>query len=148
MALVGDNGVGKSTLVRCIAHDIDADGGAITVAGAPHGRTPAEVRAQGIAVVHQDPALCENLDVTANLFLGRETGGWLLAESDMRLQARQLLRDVHVAIDDVAAPLRALSGGQQRSVALARAMVDTPDLLVLDEPTSALPVAQGTRSSG
>jgi signal transduction histidine kinase/ABC-type multidrug transport system ATPase subunit len=142
VALVGDNGVGKSTVVRCIAHDIAADGGTITVSGAPHGRTPAEVRAQGIAVVHQHPALCGNLDVTANLFLGRERGRWLLAGADMRLRAERLLSDLHIAIDDVEAPLGGLSGGQQRSVALARAMVDLPQLVVLDEPTAALPAEQ------
>ncbi|MGH8884793.1 MAG: ATP-binding cassette domain-containing protein [Egibacteraceae bacterium] len=142
VALVGENGAGKSTLVKCIARAIAADAGSVLIGGAPLGATPADVQAQGVSVVWQDLALCDNLDVVANLFLGREHGRFALANAVMDAEARRLLDELGIHLGDLYRPVATLSGGQRQAVALARAMLEPPRLLVLDEPTAALGVSE------
>lgn len=142
VALVGENGAGKSTLVRCLAGDLMPDAGEVRIDGGPLGRSPAEVAAQDVAVVWQDLAMCEDLDVVANLFLGRERRGLFLSEVRMHREAREILGRLGLAIPDLTRPLRTLSGGQRQLVAIARALHDDPRLMILDEPTSNLAVAQ------
>ncbi|WP_433679002.1 ATP-binding cassette domain-containing protein [Nocardia sp. CA-119907] len=144
VALVGDNGAGKSTLVKVISGAIVADEGEITFAGAPVRITrPQDAQALGITTVFQDLALCDNLDVVANLHLGTETRTLsVLSEIAMERGARDLLRSLDVKIKDVRAPVSALSGGQRQSVAIARALLGQPKMVILDEPTAALGVEQ------
>ncbi|WP_433521057.1 ATP-binding cassette domain-containing protein [Nocardia pseudovaccinii] len=144
VALVGDNGAGKSTLVKVISGVIGADEGEITFAGTPAriGR-PQDAQALGITTVFQDLALCDNLDVVANLHLGTETRKMsVLSEIAMERSARDLLRSLDVKIKDVRAPVSSLSGGQRQSVAIARALLGQPKMVILDEPTAALGVEQ------
>lgn len=143
-ALVGDNGAGKSTLVKAIAGVEAADSGTVEWEGAPVriGR-PHDAQDLGIATVYQDLALCDNLDVVANLFLGREAGFLtVLDEVAMERRARQLLDSLSIRIPSVRVPVAALSGGQRQVVAIARALIGEPDLVILDEPTAALGVEQ------
>jgi signal transduction histidine kinase/ABC-type multidrug transport system ATPase subunit len=143
VALVGENGTGKSTLVKCIARAAVEDEGSVFIGGVPLGATQAEVQAQGVSVVWQDLALCDNLDVVANLFLGREHHGrFALANTVMHAQARQLLDGLGIRFDDLNQPVATLSGGQRQALALARAMLEPPQLLVLDEPTASLGVSE------
>ena len=144
VALVGDNGAGKSTLVKVISGVITADGGAIEFLGElVHVQRPADAQALGITTVFQDLALCENLDVVANLHLGNEDRKWsVLGEVRMERRARDLLRSLDVKIPDVRVPVALLSGGQRQSVAIARALLGMPRLVILDEPTAALGVEQ------
>ena len=144
VALVGDNGAGKSTLVKIISGVYQPDGGSITFAGehvSVHG--PNGAQALGISTVFQDLALCDNLDVVANLFLGQERtrGGWL-DEVTMEQEAWRLLRSLSAKIPSVRIPIAALSGGQRQTVAIARSLVGKPKIVMLDEPTAALGVAQ------
>jgi D-xylose transport system ATP-binding protein len=149
LALVGDNGAGKSTTIRTIAGAGPADHGRITFDGRPVViDSPKVASSLGIATVYQDLALCDNLSVAANLFLGREparTGaGWAgwLDERAMQARAAELLSTLSVSLDDVRRPVASLSGGQRQSVAIARALLGAPRLVILDEPTAALGVAQ------
>ncbi|MFD0403311.1 ATP-binding cassette domain-containing protein [Kitasatospora sp. NPDC127121] len=144
LALVGDNGAGKSTLVKTIAGVHPVDEGTITWHGEPVRLTrPQDAQALGIATVYQDLALCDNLDVIANLFLGREKRRHgLLDEVAMEQHARELLDTLAIRIPDVRTPVAALSGGQRQVVAIARALVGEPALVILDEPTAALGVEQ------
>ncbi len=144
VALVGDNGAGKSTLVKTIAGVHPIDEGTITWEGRPVriGR-PQDAQALGVATVYQDLALCDNLDVVANLFLGRELRrNGVLDEVAMERRAKELLDTLSIRIPSVRIPIAALSGGQRQVVAIARALVGDPRIVILDEPTAALGVEQ------
>jgi D-xylose transport system ATP-binding protein len=146
MALVGDNGAGKSTLIKCVAGTHSADSGEILFEGKPvsiHG--PKDSAKLGIEVVYQDLALCDNLDVVQNMYLGREEHNWFqqLNESAMELQTATTLKSLAVTtIRSIRQPVATLSGGQRQSVAVARAVMWNSKLVILDEPTAALGVAQ------
>ena len=144
VALVGDNGAGKSTLIKVIAGVHPADTGTITFDGkAVTPRGPAQAQALGIATVFQDLALCDNLHVVANLFLGQEHRiGPIIDEVAMEKEAWRLLRSLSAKIPSVRIPIAALSGGQRQTVAIARSLVGDPKVVMLDEPTAALGVAQ------
>ncbi|HSF26194.1 MAG TPA: ATP-binding cassette domain-containing protein [Actinomycetes bacterium] len=143
VALLGDNGAGKSTLVKILAGVHPADSGSIAFKGQPVSiSSPMESRNLGIATVYQDLALCENLDVVANLFLGREEGRFTLAEESMEKRTWSLLRQLSAKIPSVRTPVAALSGGQRQTVAIARSLIGEPSIVMLDEPTAALGVEQ------
>jgi ABC-type sugar transport system ATPase subunit len=143
VALLGDNGAGKSTLVKVLAGVHPPDSGTIEFGGREAViSTPTESRRLGIATVYQDLSLCDNLDVVGNLFLGQELGRPLLAEEAMESRAWELLRKLSAKIPSVRTPVAALSGGQRQTVAIARALVGDPAIVILDEPTAALGVAQ------
>ncbi|MFF1907493.1 ATP-binding cassette domain-containing protein [Kitasatospora sp. NPDC058218] len=144
VALVGDNGAGKSTLVKTIAGVHPIDEGEITWEGrAVRVTRPQDAQALGIATVYQDLALCDNLDVVANLFLGRELRRFgTLDEVAMERRAKELLDTLSIRIPSVRIPIAALSGGQRQVVAIARALVGDPRIVILDEPTAALGVEQ------
>ncbi|SOD63862.1 monosaccharide ABC transporter ATP-binding protein, CUT2 family [Streptomyces zhaozhouensis] len=143
-ALVGDNGAGKSTLIKTIAgvHPIDA--GSISWKGREvRISKPHDAQELGIATVYQDLALCDNLDVVANLFLGRELRtAHILDQVAMEREARELLDTLSIRIPSVRIPVASLSGGQRQVVAIARALVGSPEVVILDEPTAALGVEQ------
>ena len=144
VALVGDNGAGKSTLVKVISGVYTPDGGDITFSGRKIAVSgPSEAQALGIATVFQDLALCDNLDVVANLFLGQEKSlGPFIDEVTMEKEAWRLLRTLSAKIPSVRIPIASLSGGQRQTVAIARSLVGSPKVVMLDEPTAALGVAQ------
>jgi len=143
VAIVGDNWAGKSTLVKILAGVHPADEGEIEFEGqAVQIPDPSTSRALGIATVFQDLALCDNLDVVANLFLGREIAGVALDEEEMEKDAWELLRQLSARIPSVRVPIAALSGGQRQTVAIARSLIGDPRVVILDEPTAALGVAQ------
>jgi D-xylose transport system ATP-binding protein len=144
-ALVGDNGAGKSTLVKIISGIVAADSGTYRFEDRiVRVDSPQAAAALGIATIYQDLALSDNLDVVANLFLGREEVGGvgLLDETDMEQQATKVLTRLAVRIPSVRTQVASLSGGQRQSVAIARSMLGKPTMVVLDEPTAALGVAQ------
>jgi D-xylose transport system ATP-binding protein len=143
VALVGDNGAGKSTLVKVLAGVYQPDAGTITMNGSPvEVATPSVAINLGIATVFQDLALCENLSVVDNLFLGQERNPWRLAETAMEVKAWELLRQLSARIPTVRIPIASLSGGQRQTVAIARSLLGDPRIIILDEPTAALGVAQ------
>lgn len=143
VALVGDNGAGKSTLVKVLAGVHQPSGGTIDFMGQPVVLdSPGKALEMGIATVFQDLALCENLDVVANLFLGHELSPWNLDEVQMEVQAWTLLRELSARIPSVREPIASLSGGQRQTVAIARSLLTDPRIIMLDEPTAALGVAQ------
>jgi D-xylose transport system ATP-binding protein len=150
VALVGDNGAGKSTLVKTIAGIHPADSGTISFEGRDVTITsPTDAVALGIATVYQDLALCDNLDVVENLFLGREETGngpahvlHQLDEVGMERQTGELLENLAVTITDVRNEVGTMSGGQRQQVAIARSLLGEPKLVMLDEPTAALGVRQ------
>jgi D-xylose transport system ATP-binding protein len=145
VALAGDNGAGKSTLVKAIAGvepadtaRIEFDGRPVSIAG------PQDAARLGVAVVYQDLALCDNLDVVANLFLGAEEREQqvFMDEIAMEDHAGGLLRSLSVRLPSVRSLVGTLSGGQRQSVAISRALLGDPRLVILDEPTAALGVEQ------
>ena len=146
MALVGDNGAGKSTLIKCVAGIYSIDTGQIFFDGEPvtiHG--PKDAARLGIEVVYQDLALCDNLDVVQNMYLGREEHDLLfrLKEAAMEQRTSETLASLSVTtINSVRQPVATLSGGQRQSVAVARAVMWNNRVVFLDEPTAALGVAQ------
>jgi D-xylose transport system ATP-binding protein len=150
LALVGDNGAGKSTLIKTIAGAHQADEGTILVEGrAVHISSPHAASALGIATVYQDLALCENLDVVANLFLGREEArrplvGALrrLSEPEMEHRAHEVMSSLSVRLASLRRPVSAFSGGQRQAIAVSRALLWGSRLVLLDEPTAALGVEQ------
>ena len=151
VALVGDNGAGKSTLVKAIAGVQLCDEGTFYFNGELVKITsPQDATALGIATVYQDLALCDNLDVVANLYLGREIfakgaarAAYLLDETAMEQSTLQLLESLAVTtVKDVREPVGSLSGGQRQAVAIARSLLGEPSVVLLDEPTAALGVSQ------
>jgi D-xylose transport system ATP-binding protein len=151
VALVGDNGAGKSTLIKAIAGVQLADDATCYFKGEPVKiGSPQDATALGIATVYQDLALCDNLDVVANLFLGREefAGGaaraaFFIDETAMEERALELLQSLAVTtIKDVRVHVGSLSGGQRQAVAIARSLLGEPCIVLLDEPTAALGVSQ------
>jgi len=145
MALVGDNGAGKSTLVKCVAGTHAADSGRILFEGQEvHIHGPKDAARLGIEVVYQDLALCDNLDVVQNMYLGRELSrGQILSEAPMEQHTAETLKSLAVTtIKSVRQTVATLSGGQRQSVAVARAVMWNSKLVILDEPTAALGVAQ------
>lgn len=144
VAIVGDNGAGKSTLVKILAGVHPQDGGTISFGGVPtHIPSPTDSRDLGIATVYQDLSLCDNLDVVSNLWLGRELRkNGALDEVEMEQRSWTLLRELSARIPSVRIPVAALSGGQRQTVAIARSLIGEPSVVILDEPTAALGVAQ------
>jgi ABC-type sugar transport system ATPase subunit len=144
-ALVGDNGAGKSTLIKTISGIWGPTSGEVSWEGKPVAvRTPRDADALGIATVYQDLALCDNLDIVQNMYLGHELlRHRLLDESRMELTARQTLADLSVTtVSSVRQLVGSLSGGQRQSVAVARAVMRDAKLVIMDEPTAALGVSQ------
>ncbi|PBC70779.1 histidine kinase-like protein [Streptomyces sp. TLI_235] len=148
VALVGDNGAGKSTLIKTIAGVSAPDTGVIEWEGRPvELRRPRDAQRLGIATVYQDLALCESLDVVANLYLGRELRRFgLLREIEMEKRSRALLTRLSVRLPSLRIPVLALSGGQRQAVAIARSLIGRPKLVMLDEPTAALGLEQSTQT--
>lgn len=149
VGLVGDNGAGKSTLVKIIAGAHRPNDGTIRLEGREvELSSPSVARALGIETVYQDLALVDTLDVVENIFLGREIlkrnllGLRILDRRRMRMEAEKLLKGLGVHIPDLRVPVRGLSGGQRQSVAISRAMLTKPKLVLLDEPTAALAVQE------
>ncbi|MFJ6854150.1 ATP-binding cassette domain-containing protein [Streptomyces sp. NPDC091271] len=144
VALVGDNGAGKSTLVKTIAGVHPIDDGVIEWDGRPVKiDKPNDAQSLGIATVYQDLALCDNIDVVGNLYLGREIRKFgILDEVEMERRSRELLSTLSIRIPSVRIPIASLSGGQRQTVAIARSMLGEPKLVILDEPTAALGVEQ------
>jgi D-xylose transport system ATP-binding protein len=144
VALVGDNGAGKSTLVKVMSGTIVPDTAEILFEGTPvRIQHPNDATALGIATVYQDLALCNNLDVVANLFLGHErNSGSVIDEVDMERETTDLLAELAIRPRSLRVPIGSLSGGQRQSVAIARCLLGKPKMIILDEPTAALGLAQ------
>jgi signal transduction histidine kinase/ABC-type multidrug transport system ATPase subunit len=145
VALAGENGAGKTTLVRCIAGDVVPATGEIFLAGKRVPSDPAGAGKRGIAVVWQDLALCDNLDVAANILLGRESRRLMRSDTRFHAAAAELLSSLRIPLRDTTLSVRSLSGGQRQLVAVARAMGRGPRLLALDEPTAALGVKESAQ---
>jgi ABC-type sugar transport system ATPase subunit len=144
-ALAGDNGAGKSVLIKCIAGIHAPESGQIWWKGRPvHFRTPRDAAALGIETVYQDLALCDNLDILQNMFLGRERARRrTLDEESMETSARDTLSSLKVTtVRSIRQPVASLSGGQRQSVAIAKAVLWDAQLVIMDEPTAALGVTQ------
>ena len=141
VALAGENGAGKTTLVRCIGGDIAPDSGQIRIGGQPLQSDPGALARQGVSVLWQDLALCDNLDIAANLMLGREQRRHMMSEVRLHGEASRMLAGLGIALPATTRDMRSLSGGQRQLVAVGRAIAYRPRLLLLDEPTSALGVA-------
>lgn len=149
IGLVGDNGAGKSTMIKMISGVYHPDGGKIFLGGQEaHFGTPMEARNQGIETIYQDLALCENLDATINIFLGREPMrrqlGFLsvVNRAHMLAESEKVLSQLDIHIPNLQRPMRQMSGGQRQAVAIARAVYWNARLMIMDEPTAALAVAE------
>ena len=149
VGLLGDNGAGKSTLIKMISGAYKPDGGQILLDGAAVSfATPLESRRRGIETIYQDLALCENLDASANIFLGRERMRHqlgifrVLHRSYMLRESRQVLDQLDIRIPELRNPIRLLSGGQRQAVSIARAVYWDARLMIMDEPTAALGVPE------
>jgi D-xylose transport system ATP-binding protein len=146
MALVGDNGAGKSTLIKCIAGIYPLDSGEVYFEGEKVSISgPKDAAKLGIEIVYQDLALCDNLDVVQNMYLGRETRDWIgrLKEAPMEKRTAETLKGLRVTtIRTIRQQVASLSGGQRQSVAIGRAVMWNSRVVILDEPTAALGVAQ------
>ncbi len=150
VGLVGDNGAGKSTLVKILSGVYQADSGHILVDGANVTiSTPIDATQAGIETVYQDLALCDNLDVVTNLFLGREQTTTVIPfivrpvnELEMEVRTRDVLKQLDVRLPSLRVPVAALSGGQRQSIAVAKTILRNAKVVLLDEPTAALGVAQ------
>ncbi len=145
VSLIGDNGAGKSTLVKCIGGTYTIDSGEYLFEGRPvHVRSPRDSAALGIEIVYQDLALCENLDIVQNMFLGRERKrGVTLDENSMEKAATETLASLSVrTVKSVRQRVSSLSGGQRQTVAIAKSVLWNSKVVILDEPTAALGVAQ------
>ena len=145
VALAGENGAGKTTLVRCIAGDVVPASGEIYLAGRRMPADPATAVRHGIAVVWQDLSLCDNLDIAANILLGRESKRLMLSDSRFHAAAAEILSELRIPLKDTTRSVRWLSGGQRQLVAVARAMGRRPRLLALDEPTANLGVKESAQ---
>ena len=147
-ALVGDNAAGKSTLIKILAGAVARDAGTIAFDGAEvEIGDPRDAKALGVETVYQDLALADNLDVSANVFLGRELTrsgplGWFLDNRRMEARSRELLARLKINIPDPRQKVRAMSGGQRQSIALARCVCFNARVVILDEPTAALGVEE------
>jgi simple sugar transport system ATP-binding protein len=144
LGLVGDNGAGKSTLMKILSGALEHDSGEIRIDGEPRRFTsPADARQDRIGIVYQDLSLCDTLDVASNLYLGREPRrGPFLDRDAMHRGAAQMLAELHVRVRSTYQEIGELSGGQRQAVAIARAVSFEPRVLILDEPTAALAVAE------
>jgi ABC-type sugar transport system ATPase subunit len=146
-ALVGDNGAGKSSLIKTVSGLWRPDDGEIVWEGRPvHLHSPKDAEALGITTIYQDLALCDNLDIVQNMFLGHEPVRHLtLDEAKMEIAARDTLKELRVTtVRSIRQPVASLSGGQRQSVAVAKAVMSQAQLVIMDEPTAALGVAQTT----
>ncbi len=144
-ALIGDNGAGKSSLIKTISGLWSPDEGQILWEGKPvHLHGPRDAEALGITTIYQDLALCDNLDIVQNMFLGHEPlKHGMLDEPTMEIAARKTLKDLSVTtVRSIRQPVASLSGGQRQSVAVAKAVMSQAKLVIMDEPTAALGVAQ------
>jgi simple sugar transport system ATP-binding protein len=149
LGVLGDNGAGKSTLIKMISGVHEPDGGQLLWHGQPVSfSTPEAARRVGIETIYQDLALCENLDAAANIFLGREPVrdvlGVLRAVDRKRMldESRRILSQLDIRIPALSRPIRQMSGGQRQAVAIARAVYWNAQLMIMDEPTAALGVAE------
>lgn len=144
LGLVGDNGAGKSTLMKVLAGTVQHDSGSIRIKGKEvRFSNPSAAQDERIGIVYQDLALCETLNVAANLFLGREPhNGPFMKLSKMHAEATDVLREFGVRVSSTHQLISQLSGGQRQSVAIARAASIDPEILILDEPTAALAVKE------
>ena len=144
VGLVGDNAAGKSTLTKILAGALVPDSGTISLDGRPATfATPSDARQHRIEMVYQDLSLCDSIDVAGNLFLGREpTRGLFLNRRRMREGARHMLEGLEIKIPNLDLLVAQLSGGQRQAIAICRAVAFDPQVLIMDEPTSALAVAE------
>jgi len=148
LGLVGDNGAGKSTLTKVLSGAVIPTSGAIRIDGEQqHFSNPADSRRCHIEMVYQDLSLCDTVDVAGNLFMGREPtrrilGVPFLDQATMHAQAREMLKGLGISIPDTRLLVRNLSGGQRQAIAIARAAAFDPKVLIMDEPTAALAVAE------
>ncbi|MCA8880121.1 MAG: sugar ABC transporter ATP-binding protein [Rhodobacteraceae bacterium] len=143
VGLLGHNGAGKSTLIKCLSGAYKADSGEIRINGKPVTiASPRDAREQNIETIYQTLALADNLDAPANLFLGREivTGTGMLNDAKMEAETRKIMARLNPNFRKLKAPVKALSGGQRQSVAIARAVYFNAKILIMDEPTAALGV--------
>ena len=146
-ALIGDNGAGKSSLIKTVSGLWPPDSGSISWEGREvHLHGPRDSEALGVTTIYQDLALCDNLDIVQNMFLGHEpVSHGMLDESTMEIKARETLTELNVVtVRSVRQLVASLSGGQRQSVAVAKAVMSNAKLVIMDEPTAALGVAQTT----